>query len=236
LDILNEAETAYDPNLNVFKSTALRRLGKLDESVCCLLKAIEPGCCDYVGEAMELLFEVVDRIERFQKSDLSFMWNCKKLAQFCCDCLEGQLKQRAGLLLIEIFVFPATKTEKELSGFEEMLHNMAKAGLNNDIDFIRCRAKVLAEQGKFHKAAKLWSEICTVRKEESASSNRRSWKWWRAKFYELDCWAKQPQTQKKEVLHTIEVLENSFTDIPPLWAEKLSLLKQSQKSPSETGG
>jgi hypothetical protein len=164
------------------------------------------------------------------------MWNCKKLAQFCCDCLEGQLKQRAGLLLVEISVFPATRTEKELSGFEEMLHNIAKAGLSNDIDFIRCRARVLAEQGKFHKAAELWSEIAKIRKEELASSNRRSWKWWRARFYELACLAELPQANKQQLRHIIEVLENSFSDIPPLWAEKLSLLKQAQKTPSFTGG
>ena len=235
LDILNKAETDYDPNLNVLKSTALRRTGKLDESVRCLLKAIKPGCCDYAGEAMELLLEVTEKIDRFEK-DLSFMKSCKKLAQFCCDCLEGQLKQRAGLFLIETSVFSATKTEKELSGFEQMLHNIAKAGFSNDIDFIRCRARVLAEEGKFQKAAELWSEICAVRKEESASSNSRSWKWWRAKFYELACLAKWPQTNKQQLRHTIEILENSFTDIPPLWSEKLSLLKQTRKTPSETGG
>ena len=189
-----------------------------------MLKAIEPARCDYVAEAMELLSEITEEIDRFEK-DLSFMENCKKLAQFCYDCLDGQLKQKAGLFLIEISVFPATETEKELSGFEELFYNMAEDGLSNDIDFIRCRARLLAEQGKFRKSAELWSNICEIRKSQATSQNQRSWEWWRAKFYELACLAKWPQTKKQQLSHTIEILENSFSDIPPLWAEKLSSLK-----------
>jgi len=41
-----------------------------------------------------------------------------------------------------------------------------------------------------------------------------------------ECLAKIPRPHKKDILHTIEVLENSFADIPPLWAEKLNSLKQ----------
>ena len=81
-------------------------------------------------------------------------------------------------------------------------------------------------QGKFAEAARLWAQLAKSRKSEAPETARRIWKWWRAKFYELDCCAKMPQTDKMSVLHTTEVLESSFTDIPPFWAKKLNLLKQ----------
>jgi len=226
LNILAEAEAIRDPNLNVFKSQALWRLGRLDESADCLVKAVQSNGCEYVAEAMKLLSEIVDEIDRFQKDDSSLTDNCEKLAQFCYDCLDGEIKQRAVLFLIEMSVFAETKKINKLSVFERLLDNMARAGLSEDVDFIRCRARLLARQGKFNKAAGLWAQLAETRKTELHSANQRSWKWWRAKYYELYCWSKCPQTKKDSLSHTIEVLENSFTDIPPLWAEKLSLLKQ----------
>jgi hypothetical protein len=56
--------------------------------------------------------------------------------------------------------------------------------------------------------------------------NEQNWRWWRAKFFELYCWSKMAGTKKEDLLHTIEILENSYTNIPNLWSEKLNGLKQ----------
>jgi hypothetical protein len=229
LDILTEAETARDPNLNVFKAKALQQLGRLDESARFLLSAIDPNSCELAGEAMELLSEVVDTIDRFEKSDLSFMRSCKQLTQFCYDCLEGRQRRQAGLFLAETSIFAAAKEKDKLLAVEKLLSNLANDDAG-DVDLHRCRARLLTENGKFKEAAGLWAQIAEVRKSELPETSRRSWKWWRAKFYELYCWAKCPQTKKEEVLHTIEVLENTFTNIPTLWAEKLDFLKQQCRS------
>jgi len=184
--------------------------------------------CEYISEAMELLSEIIDEIDQIQEQTEEFpemAQDCKKLAQFCYDCLDGTQKQQASLMLAEVSVFEANKNMEKLLEADKLLKNLSKDGTSDDVDFLRCRARLLAEQSKFDEAAKLWAQICKMRKSETISTNQRSWKWWRAKFYELDCWAKCPQTQKEEVLHTIEVLENSFPDIPPLWAEKINLLK-----------
>jgi len=233
LEILTEAETALAPNLNVFKAKALQQLGRLDESARFLLSAIDPNSCEFAGEAMGLLSEVVDIIDRFEKSDLSFMRNCKQLAQFCYDCLEGQQRRQAGLFLAEISIFAASKEKDALLAVEKLLSNLASADAG-DVDLHRCRARLLTENGKFEAAAGLWAQIAEVRKSELPEASRRSWKWWRAKFYELYCWSKCPQTQKEEVLHTIEVLENTFSGIPALWAEKLDYLKQQCRSKDDS--
>lgn len=182
--------------------------------------------CEYTGEIMQLLAEVTDEIDRIQADEpdwLELMEDCKRLAKICYGCLDKPDKQLAGLFLAEISVFAANKEKSKLSEAEELLSSISQQGRN--VDFVRCRARLLAEQNKFASAAALWSEICEIRKNDVPSTNQRSWKWWRAKFYELYCWSKSPQTQKEDVLHTIEVLENSF-DIPALWSENLSSLKQ----------
>jgi hypothetical protein len=184
--------------------------------------------CQYADEAMVLLSEIIDQIETCQKETEQFsaiIQACKKLARFCCDCLEGPQYRQAGLYLAEVSVFAADK--EKLSEVEKLLSSLAEDG--NDVGLVRCRARLLAGQGKFEEAGRLWSQICQVRKNETALATRRSWKWWRAKYYQLYCWANCAGTQKKDVLHTIEVLESSFTNIPPLWAEKFGFLKEKMK-------
>ncbi|GAI12323.1 unnamed protein product, partial [marine sediment metagenome] len=123
----------------------------------------------------------------------------------------------------------ADKNKENLLEANKLLNNLAADARDDNVDLLRCRARLFCKQAKFDKAARLWAKIAKIQKNKLTVANQQSWKWWRAKFYELHCWSKCPQAKKKEVLHTIEVLENSFTDIPPLWAEKLSSLKQEIK-------
>jgi len=233
LNVLTEADTIGDPNLYVFKSKALRRLGKLDKSAEYLVKVCQPNHRQHVFEAMKLLSEIVDQIEQLQQQTSDFpklMKNSQIIAQYCERIALSTFGlipvNQACLYLAEISVFAALKDKEKLSETEKLLDNIARDGDANDINLLRCRARLLTAQGKFADAARLWAQVAKTRKSETVSTNRRSWKWWRAKFYELHCCAKISQTEKEKVSHTIEVLENSFTDIPPLWVEKLSSLKQ----------
>ncbi|MHC4573999.1 MAG: hypothetical protein ACYS76_07690 [Planctomycetota bacterium] len=224
LAAITEADADSDPNLNVFKSISLRRLGRLNESVGCLLSAVPTDHCRHVPEAMELLWAVIDRVDELAGNDSTLMTNCKELSQICHDCLSSKEKQQAALLLVEISTFLTEESEKRLPYAEMLLDSAAENGLYDDVDFIRCRARLLTRHGKFDEAARLWRKIAQIRKTESAPPNQRGWKWWRAKYYELYCRAKHPQTDKASLSHTIEVIENSFRDIPPLWAQKLNSL------------
>jgi len=229
LNILAEAETANDPDLNAFKAKALQQLGRLDESANCLVRVMHLDECKYASETMELLSEIISRIDQLQVQADNFdqmMQNCKTLAQFCYDCLDGQQKQQAGLYLAEVTIFAANKEKEQSLEVDALLNNLSKGGASNETGLLRCRARLFGEQGKFEEAAGLWAKVCEIRKSQTNSVNQRSWQWWRAKFYELDCWAKRPKAQKENIVHTIEVLENSLADIPPLWADKLSSLKQ----------
>lgn len=231
LNILTEAQTTCDPKLNIFKSKALQQLGRLDESANCLLIAVEPNHCEHTGQTMELLSKITNEIDAMQQKLKNFsetMQNCKRLAQICYVCLDGMEKQQAGLFLAETATFAATKNPEELSTIEKLLDNLAKDSDADDVNLLRCRARLLTEQGNFNQASALWAKICQIRKAQPPSANQQSWKWWRAKFYELYCWSKCADAQKEDVLHAIEVLENSSSNIPSLWAEKLNLLKDKQ--------
>jgi len=233
LDILTDVEIAIDPNLNVFKSNALRQLGRLEESANCLLAAIEPNRYEHAGEAMELLSEIINEIDQLQQQANDFtklVSNCERIAKYCeriSLTTYGLIPVgRARLYLAEILLFSASKNRHKLPQIEKLLNDLVKDTGPNNVDLLRCRARLLTAQGKFAEAARLWAQVAKIRKDDAHEANQRTWKWWRAKLYELDCCAKMPQTEKQGVLHSIEVLKSSFTDIPPLWAEKLNLLKQ----------
>ena len=224
MDVLTGAETELTAELNLFKSRALQQLGRLDESVDFLLVAASDKQCEHCEEVMEVLSQIVDEIERFAEGAAGFMENCGKSARICYGCLEGPGKRRAGLFLAEISLFSATKRQKRLSELEELVDNISSDGIGEEVELLRCRARLFGKQDRFAEAAQLWARIAQVRANEQAGAEKRSWKWWRARFYELYYWSKGAQT-KRDVVHAIEVLENSFSDIPRLWAEKLGSLK-----------
>jgi hypothetical protein len=174
---------------------------------------------------MILLSKIIEDIDRLQSEAENFdkmMQDCKKLAELGFKTINDH---QSGLFLAETSIFAANKHENKLLEAEQLLDKLTGSSEIDDIDFLRCRARLFTEQNKFEEAARLWAGICDIRKNEAAATNQRSWKWWRAKFYELYNWSRLPETKKEDVVHTIEILESSFTEIPVFWAEKLSSLK-----------
>lgn len=192
--------------------------------------------CKYAGEAIQLSAEIIDNIEEFQTGDSNFAQiteDCKKLANVSYGCLKNQ---QAGLILAEADVLAAQKERGKLAAVEELIDDLIKDAGGNNEDLLRCQARLAAEQGRFDQASQLWSEICRIQKSETQPTEGRSRRWWQAKFYELDCLTMQPKTNKENILHTIEVLQSSFADVPPLWAKKIDELKERcRKSPADAG-
>ena len=225
LDILSEAENTSGIQFDFFKAKAFQQIGKLEQAVHYMVSAIVYDSGSLAPQVTQLLSEVVDKIEQFetQAEDFNKMLNdCIELAKFSNKSLDNR---QTALLLAEFLVFAADNEQSRLTEAERLLNTLVEETDSGDVDFLRCRARLLAEQGEFEAAAGLWAKLCEMRKDELALTNQQSWKWWRAKYYELYCWSKLPQTRKADVAHSIEILENSFRNIPPLWAKRLSLLK-----------
>lgn len=185
---------------------------------------------EYTNEAMQLLSDIVDQIDNYQEKDNfpATAKACKKIAQFCYNhnYQNDQLRQHAGLLLLETAILSTENKQEKILELEKLFNNISEEITTDNVDMLRCRARLLAKQNKFREAAQLWMEICKMRKNEVSSTNQRSWKWWRAKFYELSCMSKTKEIKKTDIIHTIEVLENSLTDIPSIWSKKIGSLKQ----------
>jgi hypothetical protein len=69
--------------------------------------------------------------------------------------------------------------------------------------------------------------ICEMLKTQPAEPPQHSRQWWQAKYFELEYSAKMPGVLRRDTAHAIEVLENSFNEIPQFWDEKLKKLKES---------
>lgn len=240
LDVLTDSDIFVDPNLNILKANALRQLGRLEESADCLLKAIGVSRTDYIIEAMALLSEIINKIDQLQEHSNDFpklVSNCEKIARSCERISLSTFGlvpvSKARLYLAEISVFAALNKQEKLSVIEKLLDDLPSNDKNDNANFTRCRARLLTAQGKFAEAARLWAHLARIQKNDLHETTQRPWEWWRAKFYELDCFANTPQTEKQDILHTIEVLVSSYTGIPPLWAEKLDLLKQKCRYPEK---
>jgi hypothetical protein len=200
----------------------------LKESATCLVAARKFDDCEVVVAAMPLLSEILDKIDSLKADANNFskmMEDCKQLAEFCYDCLDGEQQKAASLFCAEISIFAVDKTPDELSEIGRILDNLAKNGRDKDVDLLRCRARLLTQQGEFDQASWLWSQICSMRREDLSDKARRSRRWWRAKYYEIYCWSELAETKPDDVVHTVEVLQSSYEAIPAPWKEKFSLLK-----------
>lgn len=232
LDTVTEAEIENDPNLYFFKAGALRQMGRLNESAEILAKICHKNDASYVLEAEQLLMQIIENIEEQQEKAgfAKLMTNSRTIARYCLKISQSTYGlipiSRARLYLAELLLLSSPKNGEKLLQAEKLLGQMPAEGIERNVDFLRCRARLLSEQGKYEQATSLWTKVAQIRKNQAQSSNTHTWQWWRAKFYELDCYIQAPKANKKSVLHAIEVLENSYSDLPTLWAEKLNLLKQ----------
>jgi len=213
------------PEIEVLRSKALRRLSRLHESAKCMLRAVEENGCRYEDDARGLLRQIVDEIDYLQaKSNFAAaLRDYKQLAKFCCECTEDT---KSKLLLIEIEIVTADKSSKTPALVSDILKNYAAGTEAENIDLLRCRARLLTETEDFSGAGRLWAQIAEIQKNLQSHPNEPGPKWWRAKFYEIYCRAKLPETEKEDVLHTIDVLKNSYSRSPQFWLEKFNLLEK----------
>ncbi len=230
-NIVDSNIAGYEPNLGAYKAAALQRLGRLDESARWLLIAFRPGHCEHTQQATILLSEVIEKIDYLKESAAGgkdftkAAGDFEKLARNCCNCPDSNNRQ-AKLFWAETAVFAAENQTSKLEKIEKLLNSIEPNDELADIDLLRCRALVWAELGKFEQAAQVWTQICKMEEGRVTAAGQKSEHWWRAKYYELHCWSQIPQTNKNDVVHTIEVLEKTYTDRPAFWAGKLKLLKQ----------
>jgi tetratricopeptide (TPR) repeat protein len=219
LYILDKAQPTPDLGDEFFRASALKQLGRLEESAHCMSKALDDIDSSRADYLFSLLSEILDKIELWQQKAGDFnqmLFDCNTLAEFVN---KNPKSQKTIPPFAEISIL-----RSDLDRAEFLLNPLAD---ENNVGRLRPKARLLMAQNKFEQSAKLWAKIAESRRNETTGSNQKSYGWWQAKFYELYCLAKTPQPDKQNIRHAIEVLQNTYTDIPTPWAEKLNGLKES---------
>ncbi len=215
LNLLDTAEKTPGLRYDLFKAQALRQLGRLEESAKYMSKAIIGDSNSSAALAAQIASEIIDKIELWQKDTNDFnelLRNCDTLAEFAHKSANSR---QTALLWVEVSTLEGKRGQEPFLSSDE-----------NNTSSLRVQARLLIAQEKFEQSAKLWAKIAESKRNETSGQNDKSYGWWQAKFYELDCLAKSPQADKQNIAHAIDVLCGSYPQIPAPWAEKLDILKQ----------
>jgi hypothetical protein len=218
----------------ILKAAALKKLGRFWSAVNELLTAAKFDNCEYGAEGLDILRTILDnRIDehKYYMADFAFYIDaCDKLAEYCLACAQPQWQVQARLIRAEIAILCPRKSlvgddnNESIDKAEQILTKLSVQGLDNDIDWLRCKARLSKAKGRFADAARDWGRICNALRT-TATPKSQTWQWWRAKFYQIQSWANLPGTTEADVDHAVEVLQNSYSNIPDFWAAKLEKLK-----------
>jgi tetratricopeptide (TPR) repeat protein len=214
LDILDTAEPTQNFPYDLYRAQANFQLGRLEDSARFMSKAIDTNDISIAPQAVALLSEILDKIELWQQNAVDYnqlLKNCETLAEYTFKSADTA---QNNLLLAEVLILHGKRVNRPLPSN------------NEDIIWLRVMARMLMAQNKFEQAVKLWAQIAEPKRNQSAEQSHKSYGWWRAKYYELDCISKLPSANLKDIHHAIEVLQSTYTEIPAPFAEKLDLLKQ----------
>jgi len=199
----------------LFKAQAFQQLGQLEESARYMSKAIAEDSNSSAALAAQIASDIIDKIELRQKNANDFnelLRNCDALAKFAHKSINSR---QTALLFAEVSTLEGKRGQEPFLPADE-----------NDTTSLRVQARLLIAQEKFDQSAKLWAKIAESKRNETAGQNQKSYGWWQAKFYELDCLAKSPSADRQNISHVIDVLCGSNPQIPAPWDEKLDFLKR----------
>jgi hypothetical protein len=234
IELLGGAEGLDIRRSAILKAGALKKLGRFWSAVTELLTAAKFDNCEYGAEGLDILRTILDsRIDehKYYMADFAFYIDaCDKLAEYCLACAQPQWQAQARLIRAEIAILCPRKSlvgdgkNENLDKAEQILTKLSVQGFDNDIDWLRCKARLLMAKGEFEAAGGAWGRVRAATRAAGVSQ-KQGWRWWRAKFYEIQCWGKLGDTTGADVAHAVEVLESSFSDIPRFWAVKLEGLK-----------
>jgi hypothetical protein len=186
--------------------------------------------CIYIEPATTFLQGYLEEIEVLQSNLPAYIQtieDSKKIARFLYDCVQD--RSRASILA-EFIALDPNSTAEESTEAGDLLADIQSA---NKLDMLRAQARLAQRSNDYAEAARLWARV--AERNETVNINSRSWRWWRAKYYQLECAAKAGNNNA-EVAHAVDVLLATYNDVPADWAEKLKSLSSAFGETSTFGG
>jgi hypothetical protein len=189
--------------------------GQNYQNIIKLLGKSEDLCCRS-SFARSFLEVVISRVEEYSRAEAGFTDECYMLACRLNDCGGNDLALQGELLKIEYGIIAG----RDIEQLGDALEGVGGDGLQK----LRCTARLLQSKGDYAKAARMWERIYTsLQQNENPEAYRARWQ---GKYYQLLCVSKLGDTEKQDIIHAVEILQSSYDDIPPFWAEKLNELKK----------
>jgi tetratricopeptide (TPR) repeat protein len=205
----------------ISKSQELFEAGKFCQAAKVLISA-DVNVSQCRGLAINLLSRYVDRID--ENADSNFVEVFDELGRKAVECSDRQNRTYATTLYAQAAVFNAQGRKEKLANIEKLLNASDKSSAEN-LDVLIARARLSGAQGNYEEAAKQWAAICEILKLEPNEPPQHSYHWWQAKYFELENSIKMPNAARVDVIHSIEVLQSSFKELPPFWDKKLKALR-----------
>jgi len=227
LKMLNSLPDENSIDTVILKAAAHAETGNLIKALNTLLPVTENQTQKGKALAAAILTEILEDIDEYEDSADNFkvfISKCRKLAAFSHDANNTetqteQFKKRD----IEIAIFDASNDSERLKVIGSFISEYSRSNLE-DIDWIRCRARLYMKQNRHAEAFRLWSKIAIARKPLSRSATKPP-KWWRAKYYALKCYSKISDPENNDLHRAINILITTNKNIPDFWAKRLKTLK-----------
>lgn len=228
LNILENIPYEHTPDIAVIKAAALAENGDMVNAATTLATAIENGdpngspllAASLTSEILEDIDEYEDKTENFAE----FIKICSTLAHHSNNSITDESQNKDyQKKLIELNIITTQENGNTAKVGEYLLNEYTKKH-DDDIDILRCTARLYMKQDRFAEAFKIWTSIAQTRKPPSHAAAKPS-KWWRAKYYALKCYSKMPDKINDDLHRAIEILISTNKNIPKFWKKKLTELK-----------
>ncbi len=216
----------------IFKAGALRCLGDYPAAARTLATVLPNDNCQAVGEALAVLEGVIVRIDGWQAKAENwedFIRHCRELAMYCLACAKDDTMFDVELIAAELLtMLPGDAAALEKA--RAIMADIMSREQFRSLDWIRCSARLLTARGDYHHAALIWDKVATANTAGKPVTNGKSWQWWRAKYYQLYCVSRLSGAQAEKIAHAVEVLTNSYGQVPTFWAGKLEAILRNDGS------
>ena len=227
LDILAKKTDRQSPDMAILKAAALAETGNLINAVEMLTPIANLESSKGASLAAAIVTEILENIDQYEdkvEDFNAFTKKCRNLARFAAASInDDEQAENFEKKYIEISIIAAQKNSKTIDVVKSLLNETANRN-GDDIDYLRCRARLYMKQDRYADAFPIWSSITQARKPRSRSAGKPP-KWWRAKYYALKCYAKISDPKNNDLNRAIDILTTTNKNILPFWKKKLANLK-----------
>lgn len=209
------------------KSLAYYNVGEVNGAAKYLAMAISKGDGDYFSFSFRLISGVVEAIDALSEQEKfdELIKDCVVIAAFVGKRASDEYRFYADVYEAEVLVFAAGIDKGFAAKAKECVQALRSEYDGSNVDVLRCAGRFFLMDGQYFQASQSWGQVAGIYKAMS-KDGAKSAKWWGAKYFELFSVSVVSGEKAGDVLHTIEVFENSGEEIPAFWRSKMLKLKK----------